>query len=98
LIGLAILSALVLIWVVLRMTRGEDPEPEPVRKRPKSQTSQNLNAESGRKSSVGLSAHTKEDKFAKKEELNLKDGESDEPRFSATEKPEIETTEEKTRC
>ncbi|RRA97667.1 WG repeat-containing protein [Larkinella rosea] len=39
LIGLAILSALVLIWVVLRMTRGGDAEPEPERKRPKTHTS-----------------------------------------------------------
>ncbi|MGM9507271.1 hypothetical protein ACS5NO_06080 [Larkinella sp. GY13] len=44
LIGLAILSALVLIWVVLRMTRGEEPEPEPTRKSSKKQTSQRLEA------------------------------------------------------
>ncbi|RCR69871.1 hypothetical protein [Larkinella punicea] len=42
LIGLAILSALVLIWVVLRMTRGEESEPEPVRKGSKKQTSQRV--------------------------------------------------------
>lgn len=39
LIGLAILSALVLIWVVLRMTRGEEPEPQPERKRTKTNAS-----------------------------------------------------------
>ena len=44
LIGLAILSALVLIWVVLRMTRGEESEPEPTRKSSKKQTSQRLDA------------------------------------------------------
>ncbi|MGA0559180.1 WG repeat-containing protein [Larkinella sp. VNQ87] len=39
LIGLAVLSALILIWVVLRLTRGEDEE-DPVRKPSKNRTSQ----------------------------------------------------------
>ncbi|GAB3315803.1 hypothetical protein GCM10027299_05260 [Larkinella ripae] len=44
LIGLAVLSALILIWVVLRLTRG-DEEPEPTPKRSKNRTSQSVSPE-----------------------------------------------------
>ncbi|GAB3908403.1 hypothetical protein GCM10028803_43960 [Larkinella knui] len=71
LIGLAILSALVLIWVVLRLTRGEDPEPEPVRKRPKGRTSQNLDGYPTKKTS--LATRTKSEKPVKKTLVPMED-------------------------
>ncbi|GAB3262834.1 hypothetical protein GCM10027347_28820 [Larkinella harenae] len=52
LIGLAILSALILIWVVLRITRGGDNEP--VRKRTRSQASASL--QPSRKASMPLAS------------------------------------------
>lgn len=83
LIGLAVLSALVLIWVVLRMTRGEESEPEPERKRTKTGANVNQNPKEPGKSKT----RAKGTKSERREKAIAGDGEGDELRLQEPGKP-----------
>ncbi|MGV3557939.1 WG repeat-containing protein [Larkinella arboricola] len=79
LIGLAVLSALVIIWVVLRITRGANEEEEPVRPPSKSSTSQHRSVHHGRKVSRASLTFGKTKKPLRDEKTDLVENTSDEP-------------------
>ncbi|MFD1144437.1 WG repeat-containing protein [Larkinella insperata] len=77
LIGLAVLSALILIWVVLRLTRGESEDEKPVRQPSKSRTSQHRSSRHNRKESASY-AVAKTKKPSKGEKMALAETENPE--------------------
>lgn len=74
LIGLAVLSALILIWVVLRMARGEE-EPEPDRKPAKKQSGQLPKSSRNREKAVTMSVQPDGEKKAEENGMILTDQE-----------------------
>lgn len=77
LIGLSVLAALILIWVVLRLTRGEEPEPvqKPAKNRVSSQRTRKVKPQ---KATVSLAAPAKNKELFGDEVVDLDESEDPE--------------------